>query len=85
MSKANNWAIPRKAIARAAGLGDSNEFSINIIDTKIYFEGKEVKIPYNVVSKSLKREILSTELMEGMSIEAVTYENRNKIIENIEK
>ena len=55
------------------------------IDTKIYFKDKEVKIPYNVVSKSLKREILSIDLEEGMTIKAVTNKNRRQALENKEK
>ena len=85
MAKASNSPIPREAIARAAGLDDSEQFSIQVIDTKIYFKDKEVKIPYNVVSKSLKREILSIDLEEGMTIKAVTNKNRRQALENKEK
>ena len=75
--KANNSPIPKEAIEGAAGIKDSGKFSIEAVNTQIYFKDKGLE-PYNVVSNSLKREILSTDLAEGMSIKAVTHKNRRE-------
>lgn len=80
--KANNSPIPREAIEGAAGAKDSGKFSIEVVNTQIYFKDKGLE-PYNVVSNSLKREILSTDLREGMSIKAeVTNKNSKEIEDN---
>ena len=82
--KANNSPIPREAIEGAAGIKDFEKFSIGAVDTQIYFKDKNKKRgSYNVVPKSLKREILSTDLREGMSIKAeVTNKDRKEIEDN---
>lgn len=84
MAKANNSPIPREAIEGAAGIKDSGKFSVEVVNTQIYFKDKGLE-PYNVVSNSFKREILSTDLIEGMTIKAVTHKNRRQALENIEK
>ena len=72
----NNSPIPKEAIERAAGASD--KFSINGLE---FNQEQEL-----VVSKSIKRgAILSTDLMEGMTIKAVTHKNRRQALENIEK
>ncbi len=79
--KANNSPIPREAIEGAAGVKDSGKFSIEVVNTQIYFKDKG--LPYNVVSNSLKREILSTDLKAGMSIKAeVTNKDREELGDN---
>lgn len=78
-----NTQIPKKAIEGAAKYGD--EFSITAIDIATYFKDsiKEKKpVPYSVVSNKLKKEILSIDLAEGMTIKAVTTQNQRKAIEN---
>ena len=78
-----NTQIPKKAIEGAAKYGD--EFSITAIDIATYFKDsiKEKKlVPYSVVSNKLKKEILSIDLAEGMTIKAVTTQNKRKTREN---
>ena len=74
-----NTKIPRKAIKGAAGIND--KFSVEVIDTATYFKNmKEEKGPYNVVSNKYKREILSTDLMQGVTIKAVTTQNKERAL-----
>lgn len=75
--RADNSPIPREAIKGAAGSKASGKFSIGVVNTQIYFKNKGLE-PYNVVSNKFKREVLSTDLKEGMSIKAeTTKEQRN--------
>ena len=80
--RANNSPIPRDAIEGAAGVQDSGKFSIEVVNTQIYFKDKGIE-PYNVVSNSLKREILSTDLEEGMSIKVETTNKNRKKLETL--
>ena len=76
MAVNNNSPIPKEAIEGAAGIKD--KFSINGLE---FNQEQEL-----VVSKSVKREhVLSTELESGMTIKAVTYKNRRKLEDNIDK
>lgn len=79
----DNTQIPKKAIEGAAKYGD--EFTITAIDIATYFKDsiKEKKsVPYSVVSNKLKKEILSIDLAEGMTIKAVTTQNQRKTLED---
>ena len=79
MSKERNISIPEEAIEGAAKYGD--EFTFTAIDIATYFKNlvKDKKpIPYSVISNKLKKEILSIDLAEGMTIKAVTTQKGSK-------
>ena len=78
-----NTQIPKEAIEGAAKYGD--EFSITAVDISTYFkDNNKKKKPYSVISNRLKKEILSIDLAEGMTIKAVTTQNRRKALQDYE-
>ena len=82
MSNSRNTSIPREAISGAAGKND--KFSLEVVDTSTYFkDALNGKHPYNVISNKYKREILSTDLDQGMTIQAVVTKNRRKAEQKI--
>ena len=80
----NSKQIPPEAIEGAAGKYD--KFIIESVDTATYFKDPDKeKLPYNVISNKNKREILSTDLDQGITIEAVVTQNRRRAAQEIEK
>jgi len=78
-----NTQIPKKAIEGAAKYGD--EFSITAIDIATYFKDSikaKKPVPYSVVSNKLKKEILSIDLAEGMTIKALPTQNKGKALKD---
>lgn len=79
----NNTQIPKEAIEGAASPDD--KFAITALNFVEYLKITKAKeIPYTVVSNEIKKEVLSTELGEGMTIKAVLTQNRRRAAQKIE-
>ena len=75
--------ILNKITEGAAGIEDTSKFSIHAVDVQEYFLKKSDKVASKKNSKTVaqgkcKREILSTDLTEGMSIVALPYEKQTE-------